>query len=128
MCARFESVLKSNPMIACRIKTNVDAERRRAEKLEREVTASTEKSEKAQRELIQAEREKRRIEEDKAKAEDRTSKVEADLRLITRERDRLKEEGESARKKNRDNLQQTQEGIKAFKDQIDTLKTELSGW
>jgi len=38
--------------------------------------------------------------------------------MMTRERDRYKDEAESARQKNRDNLQQTQEGIKAFKDQV----------
>ena len=37
---------------------------------------------------------------------------------MTRERDRYKEEAETARTKNRDNLAQTQEGIKAFKDQV----------
>lgn len=38
--------------------------------------------------------------------------------MMTRERDRYKEEAETARTKNRDNLAQTQEGIKAFKDQV----------
>jgi hypothetical protein len=31
---------------------------------------------------------------------------------------KFQDEAESARQKNRDNLQQTQEGIKAFKDQV----------
>jgi hypothetical protein len=38
--------------------------------------------------------------------------------MLTRERDRYKDEAETARHKNRENLQQTQEGIKAFKDQV----------
>ena len=38
--------------------------------------------------------------------------------MLVRERDRYKEEAESARQKNRDNLNQTQEGIKAFKEQV----------
>merc|ERR1711972_112679 len=44
----------------------------------------------------------------------------------TREKDRYKDESESARIKNRENLTQTQEGMKAFKDQIDVLKQELT--
>merc|ERR1712038_1756549 len=37
------------------------------------------------------------------------------------------DECDSARQKNRENLTQTQEGMKAFKDQIDILKQELQG-
>ena len=43
---------------------------------------------------------------------------ESDHRMLTRERDRYKDEAETARQKNRENLNQTQEGIKAFKDQV----------
>ena len=38
--------------------------------------------------------------------------------MLVRERDRYKDEAEVARQKNRENLNQTQEGIKAFKDQV----------
>ena len=53
------------------------------------------------------------------------SRLETDLRSITREKDRYKEECDAARQKNRENLTQTQEGMKAFKEQIDILKQEL---
>merc|ERR1712083_647195 len=102
------------------------AEKRKVDKTERDLAAVTDKSEKAQREVIAAEREKRRIEEEKNKLDSQVSRLEADLRSVTREKDRYKEDSESARVKNRENLSQTQEGMKAFKDQIDTLKQELS--
>merc|ERR1712072_936307 len=92
---------------------------------EKEVTASTEKSEKAQRELISAEREKRKIEDEKLRLEDKYGRLESELRQTTRERDRIKDECESVKQKNRDNLAQTQDGVKAFKEQIETLKKDL---
>ena len=95
--------------------------------MERDVAIATEKAEKAQREVVTSEREKRRVEEERKGIEDRVAKLDADLRQVCRERDRLRDESESARQKNRDNLAQTQEGIKAFKDQIESLKHELSG-
>merc|ERR1712088_226949 len=95
------------------------------DKMERDLASVTEKSEKAQRELIAAEREKRRSDEDKTKAEAQVSRLETDLRSVTREKDRYKDECDTARQKNRENLTQTQEGMKAFKDQIDILKQEL---
>merc|ERR1712025_872009 len=102
-----------------KLKDTASAEKRKVEKTERELAAVTDKSEKAQREVIAAEREKRRI-------ETQVSRLEGDLRSVTREKERYKEESESARLKNRENLSQTQEGMKAFKDQIDALKQGLS--
>merc|ERR1712156_105020 len=58
--------------------------------------------------------------------ESQVSRLETDMRSVTREKDRFKDESEAARQKNRENLTQTQEGMKAFKDQIDVLKQELS--
>merc|ERR1711997_964821 len=87
--------------------------------------AANEKSEKAQRELISAEREKRKAEDDKIRLEDKYSRLESELRSTTREKDRLKEEGDVLKQKNRDNLEQTQAGVKAFKEQIETLKKDL---
>merc|ERR1712088_286049 len=95
------------------------------DKMERDLASVTEKSEKAQRELIAAEREKRRSDEDKTKVESQVSRLETDLRSVTREKDRYKDGCDTARQKNRENLTQTQEGMKAFKDQIDILKQEL---
>merc|ERR1711872_647062 len=109
-----------------KLKDTASAEKRKVEKTERELAAVTDKSEKAQREVIAAEREKRRIEEEKNKLDSQVSRLEGDLRSVTREKERYKEESESARLKNRENLSQTQEGMKAFKDQIDALKQELS--
>lgn len=108
-----------------RLKSSGEGDKRKVEKLEREVSVANDKSDKAQRELIAAEREKRRADEDKRRVENNMAKMEGDLRLITRERDRLRDESEQARQKNRDNLQQTQEGLKAFKEQIETLKNDL---
>merc|ERR1712012_339954 len=108
-----------------KLKDAASAEKRKVDKMERDLASVTEKSEKAQRELIAAEREKRRSEEDKTKAEAQVSRLETDLRSVTREKDRYKDECDSARQKNRENLTQTQEGMKAFKDQIDILKQEL---
>merc|ERR1719499_1595949 len=109
-----------------KLKDTASAEKRKVDKTERDLAAVTDKSEKAQREVIAAEREKRRIEEEKNKLETQISRLETDLRSVTREKDRYKDESESARLKNRENLTQTQEGMKAFKDQIDVLKQELS--
>jgi len=108
-----------------KIKDNSSAEKRKSDKMERDLVSVTEKSEKAQRELIAAEREKRRAEEEKTKIETQVSRLETDMRSVTREKDRYKDECDSARQKNRDNLTQTQEGMKAFKDQLDVLKQEL---
>ena len=58
--------------------------------------------------MVTTERERRKQDEDRKALEDRSSKLEGELRLITRERDRLRDESESARQKNRDNLAQTQ--------------------
>merc|ERR1719391_373107 len=101
-------------------------EKRKSEKLERELTNTTDKAEKAQREIIAAEREKRKAEEDKSKFETQVSRLETDIRTLTREKERYKDESETARQKNRENLSQTQEGMKAFKDQIELLKQELT--
>merc|ERR1712226_104163 len=108
-----------------KLKDATSAEKRKVDKMERDLASVTEKSEKAQRELIAAEREKRRSDEDKTKAETQVSRLETDLRSVTREKDRYKDECDTARQKNRENLTQTQEGMKAFKDQIDILKQEL---
>merc|ERR1719209_1981401 len=108
-----------------KLKDAASAEKRKVDKMERDLASVTEKSEKAQRELIAAEREKRRSDEDKTKAEAQVSRLETDLRSVTREKDRYKDECDTARQKNRENLTQTQEGMKAFKDQIDILKQEL---
>merc|ERR1711936_891246 len=108
-----------------KLKDAASAEKRKVDKMERDLASVTEKSEKAQRELIAAEREKRRSDEDKTKAESQVSRLETDLRSVTREKDRYKDECDTARQKNRENLTQTQEGMKAFKDQIDILKQEL---
>merc|ERR1719205_566547 len=108
-----------------KLKDAASAEKRKVDKMERDLSSVTEKSEKAQRELIAAEREKRRSDEDKTKAESQVSRLETDLRSVTREKDRYKDECDTARQKNRENLPQTQEGMKAFKDQIDILKQEL---
>jgi len=106
-------------------KDSASAEKRKSDKMERDLSISTEKAEKAQREVIAAEREKRKAEEEKGKLESSMSRLETDLRSITREKDRYKEECDAARQKNRENLTQTQEGMKAFKEQIDILKQEL---
>ena len=108
-----------------KLKDAASAEKRKVDKMERDLSSVTEKSEKAQRELIAAEREKRRSDEEKTKAEAQVSRLETDLRSVTREKDRYKDECDTARQKNRENLTQTQEGMKAFKDQIDILKQEL---
>merc|ERR1711936_1194368 len=108
-----------------KLKDAASAEKRKVDKMERDLSSMTEKSEKAQRELIAAEREKRRSDEDKTEAETQVSRLETDLRSVTREKDRYKDECDTARQKNRENLTQTQEGMKAFKDQIDILKQEL---
>merc|ERR1719495_886916 len=108
-----------------KLKDAASAEKRKVDKMERDLASVTEESEKAQRELIAAEREKRRSDEDKTKAEAQVSRLETDLRSVTREKDRYKDECDTARQKNRENLTQTQEGMKAFKDQIDILKQEL---
>jgi len=107
-------------------KDTASTEKRKAEKLERDLAAATDKSEKSQREIIAAEREKRRTEDDKNKLDNQISKIETELRSVTREKDRYKDESDQARQKNKENLSQTQEGIKAFKDQIDSLKQELN--
>lgn len=107
-------------------KDTSSAEKRKGEKIERDLSIATDKSEKAQRELIATEREKRRAEDEKTKLEGQITRMETDLRSVTREKDRYKDESEQARQKNRENLTQTQEGMKAFKDQIDMLKQELT--
>ena len=108
-----------------KLKDNTSSEKRKTEKMERDFAAVTDKSEKAQRELIAAEREKRTAEEERSKLGKEVTKLETDLRSITREKERYKDECDNARSKNRENLTQTQEGMKAFKDQIDVLKQEL---
>ena len=42
--------------------------------------------------------------------------------FVSREKDRLKDESDKAKQKNRENLAQTEEGLKAFKEQIETLR------
>ena len=42
--------------------------------------------------------------------------------FLFREKDRLKDESDKAKQKNRENLAQTEEGLKAFKEQIETLR------
>merc|ERR1719391_1075969 len=101
-------------------------EKRKSEKLERELTNTTDKAEKAQREIIAAEREKRKAEEEKNRYEAQVGRLETEIRSLTREKERYKDESETARQKNRENLSQTQEGMKAFKDQIELLKQELT--
>jgi len=108
-----------------KLKDTSSAEKRKSDKMEREFTQATEKAEKAQRELIASEREKRRVEEEKSGLDVKLNRMETDMRSLTREKDRYKDEVENARQKNRENLTQTQEGMKAFKDQIDILKQEL---
>ena len=109
-----------------KLKDAINADKRKYEKMERDLSSATEKADKAQRELIAAEREKRKAEEERSRMETQLSRVETDIRSLTREKDRYKDESESARLKNRENLNQTQEGMKAFKDQIDILKQDLS--
>merc|ERR1719422_2147543 len=109
-----------------KLKDQAIAEKRKCEKMERDMVSLSDKVEKAQREVIGVEREKRRMEEEKNKIENQVSRLEGDLRSITREKDRFKDEAEAARQKNRENLSQTQEGMKAFKDQIESLKQELT--
>jgi len=109
-----------------KLKDTASSEKRKSEKLERDLAAASDKSEKAQRELIAAERERRKAEEEKSRLETQSGRIEQELRSITREKDRYKDESEQARQKNRENLTQTQEGMKAFKDQIDILKQELA--
>merc|ERR1719336_2435248 len=109
-----------------KLKDQASAEKRKCEKMERDMVSLSDKVEKAQREVIGVEREKRRMEEEKNKIENQVSRLEGDLRSITREKDRFKDEAEAARQKNRENLSQTQEGMKAFKDQIESLKQELT--
>merc|ERR1712029_606820 len=72
--------------------------------------------------LITAEREKRKSDEEKSKMETSVNKLEGDIRMLNREKDRLKEDCDIAKKANRENLAQTEEGLKAFKDQIDHSK------
>ncbi len=57
------------------MKANYESDKRKTEKMERELAVANEKSEKAQRELIAAEREKRRLEEDKRKDDAALSKL-----------------------------------------------------
>ena len=109
-----------------KLKETTSSEKRKFDKMERDLSSTTDKAEKAQREIIAAEREKRRAVEEKSGLEAQINRLETDLRSLTREKDRFKDESESARQKNRENLSQTQEGMKAFKDQIDILKQELS--
>merc|ERR1719336_3395099 len=96
-----------------KLKDQASAEKRKCEKMERDMVSLSDKVEKAQREVIGVEREKRRIEEDKNKLDSQVSRLETDLRSLTREKDRYKDESEAARQKNRENLSQTQEGMKA---------------
>lgn len=109
-----------------KLKDQASAEKRKCEKMERDMVSLSDKVEKAQREVIGVEREKRRMEEEKNKVDNQVSRLEGDLRSVTREKDRYKDEAEAARQKNRENLAQTQDGMKAFKDQIESLKQELT--
>ena len=101
-------------------------EKKRSEKVDKDLTMAQDKAEKAQREIIASEREKRKSEEEKSRLDTQVSRLETDIRSLTREKDRYKDESENAREKNRANLSSTQEGMKAFKDQIDILKQEVS--
>ena len=108
-----------------RAKSGGESDKRKVDKLERDLNVANDKAEKSQRELITAEREKRKSDEEKTKMETSVNKLEGDIRMLNREKDRLKEDCDRAKKANRDNLAQTEEGLKAFKDQIETLKTDL---
>jgi len=109
-----------------KLKDSAGSEKRKMEKLERDLSSSQEKAEKAQREIIASEREKRKADEEKNRYEAQVGRLETEIRSLTREKDRYRDESETARQKNRENLSQTQEGMKAFKDQIEVLKQELT--
>ncbi|CAB4057534.1 unnamed protein product [Lepeophtheirus salmonis] len=88
---------------------------------------SRNKADQAQREVITIEREKRRrIEDEKIRANTNIAKLELEIRNLKSELNNTKEECDTLkRKKNRDNLVQTQDGVKVFKDQISNIKQEL---
>ena len=105
---------------------------RKVSKLERELALESDKAERSQRELISSQREKRGLEEDKqgletelarsqVKAPNRSAVVKLTIwhfPCLKNELKRLQGECDSVKKKNTSNLQQTQEGIKAFKEQV----------
>ena len=67
-----------------RVKSSGESDKRKVDKLERELNIANDKSEKAQRELITCEREKRKSDEDKSKFEANVAKLEGDMRMLTR--------------------------------------------
>merc|ERR1740123_1553755 len=73
-----------------KVKDQASAEKRKCEKMERDMAGLSDKVEKSQREMIGVEREKRRMEEEKNKMESSVSRLEQDLRSVTREKDRYK--------------------------------------
>ena len=66
------------------MKSSGESDKRKVEKLERDLNIANDKSEKAQRELITCEREKRKSDEDKTKFESSVAKLEGDMRMLTR--------------------------------------------
>ena len=83
------------------------------------LSGENEKRQKVERDLSQKNKEM-----DKIKSE--LNETKKTLDKAKNEKDKLQKEYESVKSKNTSNLHQTQEGIKAFKEQIETLKKEMS--
>ncbi|XP_071748056.1 uncharacterized protein [Lepeophtheirus salmonis] len=107
------------------LKSRLDKSFYKANELGKKLNIVTDKADQAQREVITIEREKRRIEDEKIRANTNIAKLELEIRNLKSELNNTKEECDTLKRKNRDNLVQTQDGVKVFKDQISNIKQEL---
>ena len=67
-----------------RVKGAGESDKRKVEKLEKDLNIANDKSEKTQRDYITLEREKRKSEDEKAKVESSIGKLEGEMRMISR--------------------------------------------
>lgn len=108
-----------------KVKEQLAAETRKVRSLQQEKEIETAKVEKIQKDLVAFQKEKRYLEEEKSRFQSMVTLLEADQKSLKAEYHQLQLDHHSLKGKNTSNLQQTQEGMKAFKEQIDVLKKEL---
>ncbi|TRY80838.1 hypothetical protein TCAL_04328 [Tigriopus californicus] len=108
-----------------KVREQLATETRKVRSLQQEKEAETAKFEKVQRDSVAFQKEKRYLEEEKSRFQSMVTLLESDQKSLKAEYHQLQLDHHSLKGKNTSNLQQTQEGMKAFKEQIDVLKKEL---
>ena len=109
-----------------KIRANTESKKEKVERLEKEIETSTQPTTKPRKELIAATEEKRKSGDEKLRLDDKNGRIRLKLIHTSTKLERIKDECISAKEENRKHVRQSKCKHKAGKEQVETLRNDIS--